>query len=252
MVDLGYFYKNSLKQVTNNLRHPTGRAAAFRFQVKLQRRLLVMTKLVQYYKTVDYKLTGGNMVWINRMQNFERQWQVLENQKLEDMPKTLLITKDLPIIKLVEAFKDHLHQCKGIHYNPLAYVIREEVAVPGTLPTLKVYQSYSREYGSIEAEIIRLALYTEGLFCDDNSAVYFKLKEATRVSQYAATIKPFQSIMNRRAASEFLEKRYAGVDNWECELKKQENILHTSKWCGTCSYILERICQYHRNAFVTM
>ena len=87
---------------------------------------------------------------------------------------------------------------------------------------------------------------------DDNAQVYYKLEEATRGTQYAATIKPFQKRRNGREAFESIQNQYAGADKWETELKKQDAILHTRKWRGQGNYTLERFCQHHRNAYVTM
>jgi len=46
--------------------------------------------------------------------------------------------------------------------------------------------------------------------------------------------------------------QYAGADKWEAQLKKMVNLLHTRKWKGQGNYSLERFCQHHRNAFVSM
>ena len=90
------------------------------------------------------------------------------------------------------------------------------------------------------------------MYRDDNAQVYYKLEEATRGTQYAATIKPFQKRRNGREAFESIQNQYAGADKWETELKKQDAILHTRKWRGQGNYTLERFCQHHRNAYVTM
>ena len=250
--DLLDFDKDSLDQVANNLRRPGGGASPFVFGAKSHKRLLVATKLVKFYNTVGRTLSAENMQWNHVMRNFEEQWKALEDRKSEDAPDTPLISKDLPVIKWVEAFRDHLHRCIGSRCVPLAYVIRDDTDVPAVVPTLATNQPYSTEHGSIEFELIARADHGHGLFRDDNAQVYYKLEEATRGTQYAATIKPFQRRRSGREAFESIQNQYAGVDKWEIELKKQDAILHTRKWRGQGNYTLEKFCQHHRNAFVTM
>ena len=198
--DLLDFDKDSLDQVANNLRSPGGGAQPFVFGAKSHKRLLVATKLVKYYHTVGRTLTANNMQWTHLIRNFEEQWKALEDRKSEDEPDTPLISKDLPVIKWVEAFRDHLHRCIGSRCVPLAYVIRDDVNVPAAVPTLATNQPYLTEHGSIESELIARADHGHGLFRNDNAQVYYKLEEATRGTQYAATIKPFQRRRGGREA----------------------------------------------------
>ena len=101
--------------------------------------------------------------------NFEEQWKALEYRKSKDEPDTPLISKDLPVMHWVEAFKDHLHRCIGSRCVPLAYVIRDNVTVPATVPPLATNQPYSEEHGSIESELIVRADHAHGLYRDDNA-----------------------------------------------------------------------------------
>lgn len=120
----------------------------------------------------------------------------LGRQKDKDGPETPKILKDLPIIKWVEAFKDHLHCCIEMSYNPLAYIVCDEVNLLATAPPLTTNQPYSSKHGLIKAELIARASHDDALFRDDNAQVYFKLEEATRGTQYADAIKPFQQLRN--------------------------------------------------------
>ena len=103
------------------------------------------------------------------MRNFERQWHALENKKDETEPDTPKISKELPIIKWVEAFKDHLHRCIGASYNPLGYIIREHATPPAIAPVLAVNQPYSTEHASSEGELIARASHNDTLCRDDNA-----------------------------------------------------------------------------------
>lgn len=151
----------------------------------------------------------------------------------------------------MEAFKDHLQRCIGVRFIPLSYVIRSDVAVPAACPALAVDQPYCED-SSIELDLINRASHSHGLFRDDNAEVYYKLEEATRSTVYADTIKPYQRSKNGREAFLSLKQQYAGDDKWELLLKKQDTLLHTRKWTGQSNFTLERFCQQHRNAYVTM
>ena len=101
-----------------------------------------------------------------------------ENRKAED-PNTPTINKSLPIMKWTEAFRDHLHRCVDAKRIPLAYVIRDDEAVPGPCPPLKMDQPFSEKHGSVEEDLVHCASHVHGLYKADNASVYFKLEEAT-------------------------------------------------------------------------
>jgi hypothetical protein len=68
-------------------------------------------------------------------------------------------------------------------------------------------------------ELIARASHGHPLFREDNSAMYYKIEEATRGTPYAASIKPFQRTKNGRGAWFALSSQYAGKDKWEAEIK---------------------------------
>ena len=97
--DLKEFDKDTMEQVTANLRRPPGRvpdpnpgAAAgatiatppFPYGAKSQQRLLVATKLVLYYDTVGRNITAGNLQWNPTMQPFSEQMKALIEKKSGD------------------------------------------------------------------------------------------------------------------------------------------------------------------------
>jgi hypothetical protein len=136
---------------------------------------------------------------------------------------------------------------------PLAYVVRQEAVVdPSVAPAIAAGQPYSADHGSVEDELITRATHNQPLYCQDNATVYYKLEEATRATNYAASIKPFQRAKNGRAAFKAIINQFAGVDKWNAEIQKQESIMHTRKWKGQSNYPLEKHCATHRNAYVQM
>jgi hypothetical protein len=265
--DLGDFYKADLQQVADNLRRPGGRipdptpgavagatipTPPFIFGAKSQKRLLAACDIVRYYETTGRALTPGNITWNTVIKNFADQWKALNDRKAGDVPDVPKITKALPIIKWTEAFADYSHRIIGVRMIPLAYVIRETVAVPAVAPPLLAGQPHSDEHGSVESELVARANHTNALYRDDNASVYYLLEEATRTTSYSASIKPFQRRKDGRAAWLALTSQYAGQDKWEQELKKQDDLLHTRVWRGQSNFTLERFVQQHRNAYVSM
>ena len=205
--DLADFNKDSLQQLSDNLRHPGGRVPdpnpaaqpgstiptpPFAFGAKSQRRIAVACNLVNYYKTVSHDLTAANLQWNTVMKNFDIQWTTLKEKKGEDSPDTPKISKALPVIKWMEAFQDFLNRKIGNQSFPLVYIIWDEPNPPAVAPPLAPGQPHSIEHGSVEAELIAWVSHTHALFWNDNSDLYFLLEEATWSTPYAASIKPFQ------------------------------------------------------------
>jgi hypothetical protein len=264
--DLTDFDKETIEQIASNLRRPAGRvpdpnpgAAAgatiatppFVFGAKSQQRLTHATNLIRYYEAVGRAPTAANLQWTPTMKNFSEQHKALEDKKGGEEPEVPKITKALPIIKWTEAFRDYLHRIIGVRIIPLAYVIRPDAPVPAIGPQA-VGTPHSTEHGAIETELIARASHGHALFREDNSAVYYKLEEATRATAYAASIKPYQRTKNGRDAWLALSSQYAGNDKWEAEIKRHEQLLHTREWKGQSNFTLERFIQQHRNAFVSM
>jgi len=111
---------------------------------------------------------------------------------------------------------------------PLEYVIRENVVPNRGLPQLAPISPHSIEHGSIEEEMIEFVPHSHPLFKNDSASVYYYLEEATRSTQYASSIKPYQHNKNGRDAWLAIVRQYAGKDKWDKEIKLQDDFLHTS------------------------
>ena len=264
--DLADFDKETFEQIAANLRRPSGRipdpnpnadpgstvpTPPFVFGAKSQQRLLVASKLVKYYTIVGRTITASNLQWNNVMRSFSEQWKALEGKKDDDEPEVPKISKTLPIIKWTESFKDYTNRVIGVRNIPLAYVIRSNDIVP-PIGTIAQGFPHSIEHGSIESELVARASHTHPLFRDDNSALYYKIEEATRGTTYAASIKPNQRTKNGRGAWLALVNQFAGRDKWEAEIKRNEQLLHTRVWKGQSNFTLERFVAQHRHAYVSM
>jgi hypothetical protein len=178
-------------------------------------------------------------------------WKALEDKKRAEEPEVPKITNALPIIKWTEAFRDYLHGMIGVRTIPLAYVIRPAVAVP-VIGVIAAGAPHSFEHEAIEIELIARASYAHPLYWEDNSAVHYKLEEATRATSYVASIKPFQHRTNGREAWLALTNQYAGKDTWEAEIERHEQLLNMRLWKGQSKFTLDQFIPQHRNAFVSM
>ena len=266
--DLVDFDEKSLQRIANNLRRPGGRipdptpgapagttipTPPFVFGAKSQSRLEVACNLIRFYETIGRPLTASNLKWTNVMRRFGTLWENLIVRKNEVQAPTPKITKELPILKWVEPFKDHLCRCIGGRIIPLIYVVRTYVTVTGICPPLAMDQPFSEEHGSIDEDLIARASHEDGLFPQCNSDVYYKMEEATRGTIYADSIKPFQRKKDGRGAFLTVVSQYAGKDKWEAILKTASTLLITRKWKGAGSnHPLELFVQQHRAAFVSM
>ena len=134
----------------------------------------------------------------------------------------------------------------------MAYAIGPDATVPTIGPQATGRTPQFAEHEEIETELIFRASHGHPLFREDNSAVYYKLEEATRATSYAASIKPYQRTKNGRDAWLVVSSQYAGNDKWEAEIKHHEQLLHTRMWKGQSNLTLERLIAQHRNAFVSM
>ena len=94
--------------------------------------------------------------------------------------------------------------------------------------------------------------HTSPLYCDDNAPLYFYLKEATRSTMYTISIQPYSRQKDGCGAWFAITNQYAGKYKWGCELKKQDDLLHTYKWKGQSNLSLDKFISQHRNSFVSM
>eukprot|EP00957_Ditylum_brightwellii_P138576 10562471-Ditylum_brightwellii.AAC.1 len=111
--DLAKFTKEMWKQVADNLKHPGGwmknpdkdaeknhatvPQTPYLFGVKAQKRLLEVSKLVRYCKTVGCHVTISNTVYKTVIKSFTNQWAGLNDQKQQMQPMVPKITRELPI-----------------------------------------------------------------------------------------------------------------------------------------------------------
>ena len=265
--DLAEFDKETIDQIATNLRNPGGRVPnpdpnagigatiptpPFVFGARSKMRILAACDLILFYNMIGRDLTAGAIHWDPVIKNFVLQWKALEDRRKADNPEVPKITKTLNVIKWSEAFADFLHRKIGVRKIPLAYVVREAVAVPNLVPDRANNMPHTTAHGSVEADMVARASHNHPLFRDDNAEVYYDLEEATQGTSYAASIKPYQRRKDGRGAFLSLIGQYAGEDKWEAEFKKQDELLHTRVWKGQSNFSLEKYIAQHRNAYISM
>jgi hypothetical protein len=159
ITDLVDFDEDSLKQVAENLRRPAGRlpdptigqvggavagatvpTPPFVFGAKSQARLAFAAELLRFYRTIGRDVVAPAMRWEQVMRNFAEQWKAIKDSKKETQPDVPVISKTLPVIRWIDPFQDHCYRCIGQRNIPLAYVIRENVAVPVVCPDRAINQ----------------------------------------------------------------------------------------------------------------
>jgi len=131
-------------------------------------------------------------------------------------------------------------------------VVRSDVDVPADPPALAPDKPHSTLHGSIIAELVARASHGHAAFSDDNEEVYFMIEEATRSTQYAASIRPFARAKNGRGALAAIEAQFAGLEKWQAVITENETLLHSRKWKGTGNFPLEYFIAQHRQAYVTI
>jgi hypothetical protein len=265
--DLADFDEDTLKKAATKLRNPGDRIPnpdsnapagstiprpPYAFGAQSQKRLIEAGESIRFYQTIDRPETAGNLRYDHILKDFTKQWKALKSRKDDNSPNVPIISKALPVIKWTEAFYDFLSQTIGVRMIPLSYVTRENEVVPAACPPLRTNKPHSDLFGSVELYLINRASHDDPLFNEDNSKVYFFLEEATRGTQYVASIKPYQRSKDGRGALFSIRNQYAGRDKWEAELKKQDELIHNHVWKGQSNYSVEKFIAHHRNAFVAM
>ena len=94
------------------------------------------------------------------MKKFYIQWKALKYLKDREAPKVPKITKALPIIKWTEDFADYIRHIIGVRMIPLAYVIRNTIAVPPAVPVFMAGQPHSEDNVSVEGDLVSQSSHT--------------------------------------------------------------------------------------------
>ena len=111
--------------------------------------------------------------------------------KKEDQPDVPVVSEELLTIKWIDLFIDHLKRCIGI-----CYVLSVCVVCKRWMSTLFCHIVSRTKLTALSMDLS----WMNGLFRQDNAAVYYKIEEAVRGTNYADSIKPFQARKDGRGA----------------------------------------------------
>ena len=245
--DLLEFDKDTIEQIASNFRRLT---PPIPFAAKSQKRLIEACELLRFYRDIGRDVTPAIIHYVT-IQDFAVQWEALIKRRDGTQPAVPKITRELGILRWSKAFRDFLCRCIGVRGVPLRYVTRAE-ATPGTPSAIANGLPHSTEHGSVEADLIAYASHTHPLFRDDSAKVYYYLEEATRSTMYAPSLAPFSRTKDGRGAHAAIIAQYAGLDKWDQELHRCDDLMKTRKWKGQSNFQLEKYVAQHRAAFISM
>ena len=215
------------------------------------KRLKVASLAFHYYKSIARTATPANMNFSTVLRDFHTEWEAVVKLNKEDKADVPVLSKQIPPLKWIESFKNHLYNTYGIRKCPLQYVVRESAAVRAEADDpLQAGKSYG-ESGSVVDELISRMSHTDPLYKNDNAMVYSLLEQATRGTIYAMTIKPYARKKNGRDAYLTLLSSHAGKDKWEQTQLERMKFLSNNKWNGK-QYSLETFTGYHRSAYIQL
>jgi hypothetical protein len=116
-------------------------------------RLQVAAVAVEYYADTARPLTVQSIAW-PRLKNFEQEYKAIKDEKENGATDAPKITKQVTVVKYLEALENFAMTAIGARMCPVAYVIRPTAEVPAAAPALATDQPYSTEHGSVKDEMI--------------------------------------------------------------------------------------------------
>ena len=260
--DLAEFCNENIwKQIISNCKYPPKvqaadgslrEQAAFHLPAKSLHRLKTASYAVRYYTETGRTLSPGMMTWNNQLKSFNMQWMAIQNMKERDNLTVPKITKNLDVVKWLEAYESYAGQKIGCRDSPIAYVIRENEVPEATPPTLATNEPHSEKHGSVRGELIARLTHTHGLYREDNAAVFDDIELATRGTKYAASIAKFKMAKDGRGAYEALKHQHAGKAMWDQQAAKCHEFMLNRKFTGGTEMTLERYIQQHQAAHVAL
>ena len=212
-------------------------------------RLIVAAHATRYYRDIQRASTPQNMHYTNVLIDFKVEWDAYTELKKEDPPKIPRISDklgDRKIIHWAPIFKDTLLMFHGPR-GPIAYVLRDDSAVPAEAADPLQVNSYFGASGSLTAELVARLPHTGPIYKQDNTTVFLKIEEAARGTSVESTIKPFARQKDGRGAFLALIANHAGESKHRSIFKKRNTFLTSTKWTGQ-SHPFETHVSHHRQS----
>ena len=114
----------------------------------------------------------------------------------------------------------------------MIYFLREGPTVPDEVMDPLLPSCYYGQSRSLISELESLLSHSVPIFKNENSAVYAKIKEATRGISVESTIKYFSHRKDGHGAFQAMIRKHAGDVKNPSILKKMLNLLQNIKWNG--------------------
>lgn len=175
-------------------------------------------------------------------------------RQLKEREKTFMKPADKPKIdhkdwfKTMESIKEYLAQCPGLTKIPLAYVVRDEEAVPASATDPPIH------YTSHQAEMIRRAPHGTDTFREDREQVFILMREICENDPAYVYMKPAVEPRNGRVAFQLLYQHYLGTSAVDQLITKAETKLNTLAYSGKDSrrWTFETFVSQHKEQHALM
>ena len=212
-------------------------------------RLTVACNATKYYMSVGRTPTSLTLHYNNVLVAFKIEYEAYEKLQKEDAPDVPSVKdsdNERKVIKWAPIFIDCMSRTYGIK-GPLAYVLRDTVAVVPEEDDPLIDNNYFGTSGGLQAELVNRLSHGDALYRSDNKTVYLKLEKACRSSSVESTVKSFSRRQDGRGAYLALIDHHAGESKYRTIMKKRMNLLQNIKWNGR-NYSLEKHVSNHRQA----
>ena len=175
--DLYEYSKGELESIFEGFKKQPGKvvsgkykqAAPLPLSAKSKKRIIVAAEAARFYTQYSRPLTPVNMNW-KTLANFELQWDALKELKKQDDPEVPKLEKG-SIIKWIKSFKLHCNNVVSVRNFPIVYFIDKRKANTSRR-ALATNQPHSKEYGSVESELVKLLSWDHMLFKNDTNNVF--------------------------------------------------------------------------------
>ena len=154
---------------------------------------------------------------------------------------------------MVGIFQDSSHVSDRKARDPALLCCMPRVCGCGDPPPLLADQAYSKNHGSVEAEMIARASHNHALYNLDCRDVFDRLERATRGNAiYSGTITAFRCTKNGRGAYLAYQSQHAGRNVWEAMIKRSEFFMQNTQWTGNTSIKFIAHSSKHRQSYIEM
>jgi len=211
-------------------------------------RIAIACEAVKYYVGTGRVPDAISMHYANVLVNFKVDFEAYEKLKKQDAPEVPDVKDndgDRKIIKWIPIFFDCMSRKYGVK-GPLAYVLREEVAVPAVTDDPLLPNQYYGRSGSLQGELIARLSHGDALYRSDNKTIYMCIEKACRGTSVESTVKAYSRSQDGRGAYLALKDHHAGDSKYRAILKTRTNLLTNIKWNARQHSLEKHVSNQHQ------